>query len=146
MTPKIQSGVLAYRHHRRNGIEILLVKKPLSQNWGIPKGKLVEGLSLAENAAKEAFEESGVRGKIVQETAGSYRAMKRRGDHQIVIEVSVFLLEVTSVAKQWPEKATRLVRWCTIPEAIRLFREPVLVKLCSQLDGSLALQPAQPNR
>jgi ADP-ribose pyrophosphatase YjhB (NUDIX family) len=113
---------------------------------GIPKGKLVEGLSLPENATKETFEEAGVRGKIMQEATGSYRAMKRRGDHQIVIEVFVTLIEVTSLAKKWPEKATRLVRWCTISEAIRLFREPVLIQLCSQLDGSLALQPAQPNQ
>jgi 8-oxo-dGTP pyrophosphatase MutT (NUDIX family) len=133
MTPQIQSGVLAYRHHKRKGTEILLVKKPLSQNWGIPKGKLVEGLSRAENAAKEAFEEAGVRGNIRQEAAGSYRAMKRRGDHQILIEVSVFLLEVTSVAKKWPEKSTRLVRWCAVPEAIRLLREPILIELCSAI-------------
>src|ERR1700761_7458576 len=104
ITPQIQSGVLAYRHHKRKGTEILLVKKPLSQNWGIPKGKLVEGLSLAENAAKEAFEEAGVRGHVHQKSAGSYRTMKRRGDRQILIEVSVFLMDVTGVAKKWPEK------------------------------------------
>jgi ADP-ribose pyrophosphatase YjhB (NUDIX family) len=88
MVPQIQSGVLAYRRQKK-GFEVLLVKKPLSQNWGIPKGKLAEGLSLAENAAKEAFEEAGVKGRIEREAAGSYRAMKRRGDHQILIEVSV---------------------------------------------------------
>ena len=64
MTPQIQSGVLAYRRHKKRGLEILLVKKPLSQNWGIPKGKLAAGLSLSDNAAKEAFEEAGVRGMI----------------------------------------------------------------------------------
>jgi ADP-ribose pyrophosphatase YjhB (NUDIX family) len=130
MTPQIQSGVLAYRHHKQRGIEILLVKKPLSQNWGIPKGKLVEGLSLSENAAKEAFEEAGVRGKVMQEVAGSYRAMKRRGDHQILIEVSVFLLEVTNTARKWPEKTKRLVKWCVVTEAVRLLREPALIRLC----------------
>jgi ADP-ribose pyrophosphatase YjhB (NUDIX family) len=134
MTPQIQSGVLAYRRHKKRGLEILLVKKPLSQNWGIPKGKLTAGLSLSDNAAKEAFEEAGVRGMIQQDAAGSYRAMKRRGDQEVLIEVSVFLLEVTRIAKIWPEKATRLVRWCSAFEAVRLLREPLLIDLCRDLD------------
>jgi ADP-ribose pyrophosphatase YjhB (NUDIX family) len=135
MTPQIQSGALAYRRRKKTGLEVLLVKKPLSQNWGIPKGKVAAGLSLPENAAKEAFEEAGVRGVIQQESAGSYRAMKRRGDHQVAVEVSVYLLEVTSVAKKWPEKATRLVRWFPISEVLRLLREPLLVQLCRSLEG-----------
>jgi ADP-ribose pyrophosphatase YjhB (NUDIX family) len=136
MNPQIQSGVLAYRR-RKKGLEILLVKKPLSQNWGIPKGKLAAGLSLPENAAKEAFEEAGVKGLIEQEAAGSYRAMKRRGDDQIVIEVSVFVLEVTKIAKKWPEKATRLVKWYAPADAARLAREPLLVQLCLDLENRL---------
>jgi len=134
MTPQIQSGVLAYRRHKKRGLEILLVKKPLSQNWGIPKGKVASGLSLSDNAAKEAFEEAGVRGMIQPDAAGSYRAMKRRGDQEVLIEVSVFLLEVTKVSKIWPEQATRLVRWCSAPEAIRLLREPFLIDLCRDLE------------
>jgi len=92
---------------KRGQLEVLLVKKPLSQNWGIPKGKLEAHLSLPENAAKEAFEETGVKGALQEQALGSYRAMKRRGDHQIIIEVWVYLLEVTRVARKWPEKATR---------------------------------------
>jgi ADP-ribose pyrophosphatase YjhB (NUDIX family) len=136
MNPQIQSGVLAYRR-RKKGLEILLVKKPLSQNWGIPKGKIAAGLSLSENAAKEAFEEAGVKGLIEQEVSGSYKAMKRRGDDQIVIEVSVFILEVTKIAKKWPEKATRLVKWYGSADAARLVREPLLVQLCLDLENRL---------
>jgi ADP-ribose pyrophosphatase YjhB (NUDIX family) len=112
----------------------LFVGRALSQNWGIPKGKLVAGLSLSENAAKEAFEEAGIRGVVQQEVAGSYRAMKRRGDHHIVIEVSVHIMEVTDVAKKWPEKATRLLRWYPVHEAVRLLREPVLRQLCLEIN------------
>jgi|HubBroStandDraft_5_1064220.scaffolds.fasta_scaffold532925_2 ADP-ribose pyrophosphatase YjhB (NUDIX family) len=136
MTPQIQSGVLAYRRHKRRGLEVLLVKKPLSQNWGIPKGKLTAGLSLSENATKEAFEEAGVRGTIRPEIAGSYRTMKRRADRQVLVEVSVFLLEVTSIARKWPEKDTRLIRWCSVSEASRLLREPILIQLSQGLDRS----------
>lgn len=133
MDPQIQSGVIAFRRGREGAIEVLLVKKPRSRNWGIPKGKLEPGLSPAENAAKEAFEEAGVRGTVGTEPLGKYRALKRVGDRQRLLEISAFLLEVRSCAKTWPEKATRLVRWCSIPEAIRLLREPLLVELCRSL-------------
>jgi ADP-ribose pyrophosphatase YjhB (NUDIX family) len=134
MTPQLQSGVLAYRRAKKGRFEVLLVKKPLSQNWGIPKGKSEAHLSLPENAAKEAFEEAGVKGVIQQEALGSYRAMKRRGDHEIIVEVWVYLLEVTRVARKWPEKATRLVKWFTPTDAVRLLREPLLIEHCQKLE------------
>jgi ADP-ribose pyrophosphatase YjhB (NUDIX family) len=134
MTPQLQSGVLAYRRLKNGRLEVLLVKKPLSQNWGIPKGKLEDHLSFPENAAKEAFEEAGVKGLIQQQALGSYKTMKRRGDHEVIIEVWVYLLEVTRVARKWPEKATRLVRWFTPTEAERLLREPLLIEHCQKLE------------
>jgi 8-oxo-dGTP pyrophosphatase MutT (NUDIX family) len=135
--PQLQSGVLAYRTRKKGGVEILLVRKPLSQSWGIPKGKIATGLALPENAAKEALEEAGIKGRVRQEASGSYRAMKRRGDRQILIEVWVFLFEVTSTAKRWKEKDMRFSRWHTIPDAIRLLREPFLVELCHKLAAGI---------
>lgn len=133
MTPQLQSGVLAYRHKGADKIEVLLVKKPHSQNWGIPKGKLEAGLAPYKNAAKEAFEEAGVTGRVGKEEIGSYRAIKRVADRKILIEVSVFPLEVTKVAKKWPEKAIRLIKWCSPMDAIKLLREPFLVQACRDI-------------
>ena len=138
MTPQLQSGVLAYRRLKKGRLEVLLVRKPLSQNWGIPKGKSEANLSLPENAAKEAFEEAGVKGVIQQQALGSYKAMKRRGDREVIIEVWVYLLEVTSVARSWPEKATRLVKWFTPTEAVRLLREPLLIEHCRNLEWQVS--------
>src|SRR5579862_6790928 len=59
--PLIQSGVLAFRRLEGGDVAVLLVKKPNSKNWGIPKGNAEPHLTLAENAAKEAFEEAGVK-------------------------------------------------------------------------------------
>lgn len=135
MTPQIQSGVLAYRRPRGQALEILLVKKRSSQNWGIPKGKWEAHLTLRDNAAKEAFEEAGVSGNLGEQTLGSFRAIKRVAEREILIEVWVFLLDVTAVAAQWPEQETRLVRWCAPPEAAQLLREPFLVRCCQDLEA-----------
>ena len=93
----------------------------------------MQHLSLADNAAKEAFEEAGVTGHVRQRAAGTYRAVKRVSGRQIVIEVCVFLLEVTGTARKWPEQGEREIKWCSPQEAIRLLREPLLIELCARL-------------
>lgn len=136
--PQTQSGALAYRRLESGEVEILLVRKHSSKNWGIPKGNAEPHLTLAENAAKEAFEEAGVEGHVQQRSAGSYRAAKRVLGQQIVIEVSVFLLEVTKTAEKWPEKGERDLKWCSMREAVSLMREPLLIELCARLEQTLS--------
>jgi 8-oxo-dGTP pyrophosphatase MutT (NUDIX family) len=136
LIPLPQSGALAYRFSSEGKLEILLVKKLHASNWGIPKGKLEASLSREENAAKEAFEEAGVKGVMQQRCLGSYRAMKRSGDRDVLIEVWVYLLQVTEVADEWPEKAVRVVRWCDPDEAALLLREPLLAELCHKLKAT----------
>ena len=63
----------------------------------LAKGKVVPGLSLAENAAKEAMEEAGVVGKVASRTAGSYRTIKRVGTLRTTIDVWVFLQMVRAI-------------------------------------------------
>jgi 8-oxo-dGTP pyrophosphatase MutT (NUDIX family) len=132
-TPLLQSGAFAFRRSRNGEIAVLVVKKPHSKNWGIPKGNAEPELSLAENAAKEAFEEAGVKGRIVPHAAGTYRAVKRIYGLKVVIEVYVHLLEVFETAKKWPEMDEREIRWCSPREAAVLLREPLLVELCNRL-------------
>ncbi len=133
IAPRAQSGALAYRRLESGEVEILLVRKHGSKNWGIPKGNAERHLTLAENAAKETFEEAGAEGHVQPRSAGTYRAAKRISGEQIVIEVSVFLLEVTKTAETWPEQDKRETKWCSIAEAVRLLREPLLIELCGRL-------------
>ena len=130
--PQIQSGALAWRRVG-SGIEILLVRKLRSGNWGIPKGKVKPGLSSAENAAKEAFEEAGIKGDVEDRVICTYRAVKRQRDQKILIEVSVHLLEVTETAADWDEKHKREIKWCFPQEAAKLLNEPSLIELCKVL-------------
>lgn len=131
--PVRQSGVLAYRKTDAGAVEILLLKKPQSKNWGIPKGKSGKHLSLAENAAKEAYEEAGIRGHVRRHPSGTYRAFKRVEDQQVLIEVWVFLMDVTSEDRDFPERARRELKWVPAAEAGPLLREPLLVGLCQDL-------------
>jgi len=129
----LQSGVLAFRRLANGEVAVLLVKKPHSTSWGILKGNAEPHLTLAENAAKEAFEEAGVKGRIEPLAAGTYRAVKRKYGLKLVVEVCVYLLEVTETAGTWPEKDEREIQWCSPREAAILLHEPLLAELCSRL-------------
>src|SRR5260221_14781847 len=90
---QIQSGALPYRIDKAGRRQVLLVTSARSSRWTIPKGRVVPGLSLAENAAKEATEEAGVIGRVAGRSAGDYRAVKGGGGGKTVIDGWVYLLE-----------------------------------------------------
>ena len=136
--PLLQSGALAFRRLEGSEIAVLLVKKPHSASWGIPKGNAEPHLTLAENAAKEAFEEAGVRGRIDPRAAGTYRSIKRKYGLKLVVEVCVYLLEVIETAAKWPEKGQREIKWCSPHEAAALCHQPLLAELCGRLVTSAA--------
>jgi 8-oxo-dGTP pyrophosphatase MutT (NUDIX family) len=132
----MEAGALAFRRTKRHETEILLISRRRTHKWGIPKGRLVPHLSFAENAAKEAFEESGVIGRITEHAVGVFRAKKRGDDSRLplVIEIWVYLLEVTDVLRKWPKKGKRQTRWVSCETAARHLREPVLAHLCHHLN------------
>src|SRR4051812_12108669 len=102
--PVLQSGALPYRIDETGEIRVLLVTASRSRRWTIPKGVAEPHLTLAENAAKEAFEEAGVVGEIAPHASGMFRAVKRRPEGDSLIEVWVYLLKVTEELETWPEK------------------------------------------
>jgi 8-oxo-dGTP pyrophosphatase MutT (NUDIX family) len=134
-TAMLESGALAYRRHKNGKLLILLVSKKRSKKWGIPKGKVNASLSFGETAAKEAFEEAGVIGRVSRNSIGMFRAKKGTPIPKN-IEVWVYLLEVDESLSNWPEKEKRKTRWVSCKVAARELREPILTHLCHRLAQS----------
>src|SRR5260221_12382876 len=105
--PKLQSGVLAYKVAPNGKVRILLVRTTRSKRWSIPKGKARSDLTLAANAAKEAFEEAGGKGEIAPGFAGMFRTTKRAWDGDAIIENWVYFLKVPNHLKHWPRQGKR---------------------------------------
>ena len=126
----LEAGALAYRRREKGKLEILLVSKKRSKRWGIPKGRVNASLSFGETAAKEAYEEAGVAGRVSPNSVGMFRAKKGTPIPK-TIEVWVYLLEVDC-----PEKEKRQTRWLSCEVAARELREPVLTDLCHRLARS----------
>ena len=117
----IQSGVIPYLH-TGDGVEVLLVRRTNATRWTIPKGGVDPGLTPAESACREAWEEAGVSGVIAPEPLGQYSYEKLDG----VCVVDVFAMSVVVHHEHWPERPERERRWFPPAEAQALVRQPAL--------------------
>ena len=101
-----------------------------TRRWIIPKGWPIKGLRPAKSAAREAFEEAGVRGKISAKSLGlfTYEKSLDEAGVQATCEVRVFPLLVKRQSEVWPEFEQRTVQWVEPSKAASLIREPDLKK------------------
>lgn len=90
----------------RNG-RVCLVTSRNGKRWVIPKGWIDAGHTAGETALQEAWEEAGLVGALEQEPIGTYLYEK---DGQR-FHVTVFVMKVTGVEQDWPERALRQRAW-----------------------------------
>ena len=134
-----QYAALPWR--RVTELEILLITSRETQRWVIPKGWPMDGLSEAEAAAQEAYEEAGIRGTMATPSAGFYTYAKRvRGGGKTRCRVDVFAMEVTEILDLWPEAHQRRRQWFTPQEAARHVNEPELAEIIRAVAAGLSGQ------
>lgn len=126
---RVQFAALPYR--ARDGlVEILLVTSITTRRWIIPKGWPMGERPPHKVAAREAFEEAGVEGKIAKKAIGSYSYDKLLSNGTIAnCRVDVFALEVRKQKSTWPERKRRERRWLAVEEAANLVGDAELVPL-----------------
>ncbi len=122
-----QSGVVPYRIH--NGTtEVLLITSRNSQNWVVPKGGIINKMTPHDSAAKEAWEEAGVIGKVDPNKFGSYKYRKNGR----IYRVQMYSLPVEAVSHKYPEAGQRIRQWVDINEAVRQVKQPSLKRILKQ--------------
>lgn len=119
-----QSGVIPYRIIEGK-LEILLITTRKRQGWVIPKGGLCKGMSPHDSAAKEAWEEAGVLGRVTTEKLGNYQYRKRGN----IYRVNLFLLPVEEILEDWPEATARERKWLEVNQAAELVKENSLKRI-----------------
>ncbi len=124
-----QSSVIPYRDNN-GSIEVLVVMSSKNKHWVIPKGIHDPGLTAQQSAEKEAFEEAGVEGVVLEDEIGRYRYPKWDAE----CEVSVFPMRVTRVIPeaQWEENHRRR-QWLQADEAAALVKNPDVQQLVKTL-------------
>jgi len=130
-----QSAVIPYLLEDQK-TKVMLITTQKKKKWTLPKGIIEPGWSPARSAAREAYEEAGIRGQVEQELFDRFEYDKWSG----TCHVQVFLMEITEVLNQWPEQDQRqrkLFDACLAPEWIgRESIKPVLRKFCALNDNS----------
>jgi 8-oxo-dGTP pyrophosphatase MutT (NUDIX family) len=97
-----QAAALPLRRGR-----ICLITSRNGKRWVIPKGWIEPGQTCGETALQEAWEEAGLVGALEREPIGSYLYEKEGQSYH----VTVFVLKVTSIAQDWPERSFRQRSW-----------------------------------
>jgi 8-oxo-dGTP pyrophosphatase MutT (NUDIX family) len=115
-----QVAAVCYRS-RGDKIEFLLVRTR-GRRWTFPKGSAEPGLTHAQAAALEAFEEAGVHGRIEEAAFAKYVRLKndspRRSAETVV---SAHLCEVSRLEP--PQESNRNRTWFSIDKAKLSLRE-----------------------
>jgi 8-oxo-dGTP pyrophosphatase MutT (NUDIX family) len=133
---RVQYGALPYRLDDETSIKVLLVTSRETKRRIIPKGWPIKGLKPPKAAAREAYEEAGVRGRIAGRAFGHYVYEKRLEDRgtTVLCQVEVFPLLVKRQSKDWPESKQRTARWFSAAEAAALVNNDQLHNLIREFE------------
>ena len=120
-----QVAAVCYRM-AKNGIEFLLVRTRGSGCWTFPKGGTEPGLTHAQAAALEAFEEAGVHGRIEEASFARYVRRRREGGQKSRASVketavNAHLCEVSRLSP--PQESKRDRTWFSAQDARRRLQE-----------------------
>jgi len=134
-----QVAAVCYRA-RAKGIEFLLVQTN-SGHWTFPKGKAEPGLTYAQAAALEAFEEAGVHGRMEEASFARYvrrkrsdlrdasRSAAKSAEKELIVQAH--LCEVSRLEP--PQESDRNPTWFSPEKAKRRLREDRTTEYGSEL-------------
>ena len=129
-----QAGVIAFRR-TPDGFEVCLIRRRESRGWGIPKGMVERGETHEETALNEAWEEAGLKGRLIGDAIGTYEYEKWDLD----LVVAVYLMDVLEEHADWEEAHYRDRTWRPLREAVSMLADhpviPLLERVRSRLDG-----------
>ena len=108
--------------YRRSGdtLEFLLVQTR-GGRWTFPKGGVEPGLTHAQTAALEAFEEAGVHGRMEEQPFARYLHHKRGKSSKRELMVQAHLCEVMRLCR--PQEAGRNRTWFSAEKAKQQLRQ-----------------------
>lgn len=140
--PRDQYAALPYRDI--DGVrQVMLITSRDTGRWIIPKGWPEKHIKPHEMAAREAFEEAGLLGRIATTPCGLYHYDKRlKSGKARACAVQVFLMSVEQELDSWPEKGQRERRWMDPLDAASMVSEGDLADLLRAFASDSVIPPA----
>lgn len=108
-------------------VEVLMINSTNGPGLLFPKGGWENDETVEQAAEREALEEAGVRGKIM-DYLGEYffksKTLQDDSSPEGMCKAAMFALLVDEELQCWPEQSTRQRSWLSIPEAMGCCRYP----------------------
>jgi 8-oxo-dGTP pyrophosphatase MutT (NUDIX family) len=115
-------------------VALLFVTSQTRGRWILPKGTQKSDESHAETCHREAFEEAGVRGVVIEDFPVTVIITKQTSNGKSVVPVTYYPFFVTDQTDEWPEMEKRQRHWALIEDSSRIaYREDYLF-LINQFD------------
>jgi phosphohistidine phosphatase len=131
-----QAGAIPFRWAKCS-LEVLLISTSSGKNMTIPKGLIDPGFNAIDTVLNEAFEEAGIKGRILTPAIGSFEFYKWGG--RCIVEV--FGMMVTHTFEDWPEGFMRQRVWTEYKQAVRRVKHVALGELILKLSERLGNSP-----
>ena len=131
---RTQFAALCYRISKGK-TEVLLITSRRTGRWIAPKGWPMDGMTPAECAAQEAWEEAGVVGRAQDRCLGLYsynKVVAAKADLPCV--ALIFPVRVKSLSAEYPEAGQRQRKWFPLRKAALLVGEPELARILRDFD------------
>ena len=140
--PRLQVAALCWRRSAK-GLRVLLITSRDTGRWVIPKGWPMRHRSEPEAAAREAYEEAGLRGTVSTRSLGVYTYLKALGAGRwIPCVVRVYPLEAHEMLQVFPETGQRRAKWFEPEKAARRVAEHDLAEMIRDFDPDAAAPEA----
>lgn len=127
--PRRQVAALCWRKYKGRK-EVLLITSRDTGRWVVPKGWPIEGLSAAQAALQEAWEEAGVRADAEKaRLVGRFSYVKGMDDGRFMpVEADLFKVRLreAELHDRFPEARERRRVWVSPRKAAKLVDEPDL--------------------
>lgn len=129
-----QFAALCYRMEQGR-LRILLTTSRGTGRWILPKGWPIDGLSPAQTAAREAWEEAGVVGRVQDVCLGlfSYCKVTDMGG-ELPCVAMVYPVKVKTLAGRFPERGQRRRKWFSPKKAAARVQERELARILRDFD------------
>jgi 8-oxo-dGTP pyrophosphatase MutT (NUDIX family) len=129
-----QFAALPCRQAEDGTWQVLLLTSRGTGRWVIPKGWPIKGLKPREVAAREAWEEAGLVGRVPsKQPVGTFHYAKQIDAQPLLCQVQVFLMWVDEQHDDWPEKAERRTQWFDVADAADRVDEGALAEIIRRL-------------
>ncbi|CAI0461909.1 unnamed protein product, partial [Linum tenue] len=106
-------------------VEVLMINSTSGPGLLLPKGGWENDETVKEAAVREAIEEAGVRGDIL-DFIGDYHFKSKTNQEESCTEglcrAAMFALYVKEELQSWPEQSTRTRSWLSVSEAVESCR------------------------